>query len=151
MNATAFLFFGLMVGGFVGYAVGAYKKSREHVDFAPLLDAVRRHRDDPDVARRARLAYDKSVRRAASGGVGVMALYVDVRVNDKVVAQAAVQNVTDVGDVCDYKGRAESRPFSERGPMSHALEVLGHDRRKSVWLLVAKMALQLARKEMSKL
>lgn len=78
-----------------------------------------------------------------------MALYIDIRVNERVVASAAVQNVggPDARGLFGYFGRAHTAPFADRPDLFHDIAIANHDRQQSVWLLVCKIAFAIARKE----
>lgn len=73
-----------------------------------------------------------------------MALYIDVRVNDRVVASAAVQNIAGPDDgPCDYRGDAWTSAFGNARREERELFIYSHDRRQSVWALVQKIAAKL--------
>jgi hypothetical protein len=61
----------------------------------------------------------------------------------RVLATAAVGNVSDLAETSDYDvSVTEGRnPLTNTPPWSRRGYVLQHDRRKSVWALVAKVAM----------
>ncbi|MDR3463289.1 MAG: hypothetical protein P4L76_13340 [Beijerinckiaceae bacterium] len=75
-----------------------------------------------------------------------MSLYIDIRVNNKIVATAAVQNVSG-DDICDYLGAARTAAFGGRRDYHHGILIKNHDRRTTVWSLVEKICAELAAKE----
>jgi hypothetical protein len=60
----------------------------------------------------------------------------------RIIATMRVANVSDLADISDYRIEAAegSNPLTGTPQRSASCEVTGHDRRQSVWVLVAKAA-----------
>ena len=71
-----------------------------------------------------------------------MSLYVDIRINDKVIATAAIANLSNLEDTSDYTvSVVETGNESLDIPyMNQQWLMKGHPRNQSVWALVCKVA-----------
>ena len=65
----------------------------------------------------------------------------------RTIATMNIGNVTDLADVSDYKIDAieAANPLAGTRPRSGTCVVSGHDRRQSVWALIAKAADEITR------
>ena len=84
--------------------------------------------------------------RTRSSETITMSLYIDIRVNDRIVATAAVRNIAEPGDLSNYRGESFTNAFDGHPDRSQEVKIFDHDRRQNVWSLVAKIAKQLEKK-----
>ncbi|WP_422050831.1 hypothetical protein [Shimia sp.] len=75
-------------------------------------------------------------------------LTIAVSVGDQVIDKATAANVSNLADISNYEVRTVERGYEPLGiPSSNTQEMIsGHERRSSVWSLVATVAV-LARRE----
>ena len=71
----------------------------------------------------------------------------------RTIASMAIGNISNLADVSDYKVDAMESANHLIGtpPRSATCEVTGHDRRQSVWALVAKAAAEIEKAEFDEL
>lgn len=71
-----------------------------------------------------------------------MSLYIDVRINDKVVATAAIANLSDLAEVSEYGVSVTENGYAPLGIpyMNQQWIMKDHPRNQSVWALIAKVA-----------
>jgi hypothetical protein len=77
-------------------------------------------------------------------------LQIEVRINDRFVAFANVENLSALADISDYgiEARTEPNPLTGADAFMHPkIFVDDHPRRQSVWALVARVARELAKRE----
>jgi hypothetical protein len=77
-------------------------------------------------------------------------LQIEIRINDRFVAFANVENLSVLADISDYsvEARTEPNPLTGADAFMHPkIFVDAHQRRQSVWSLVAKVARELAKRE----
>ena len=78
-------------------------------------------------------------------------LQIEIRINDRFVAFANVENPSALADISDYaiaSARTEPNPLTGSPAFMHPKIFIGdHPRRQSVWALVAKVARELAKRE----
>jgi hypothetical protein len=77
-------------------------------------------------------------------------LQIEIRINDRFVAFANVENLSALVDISDYsvEARTEPNPLTGTDAFMHPkIFVDDHPRRQSVWALVAKVARELAKRE----
>lgn len=77
-------------------------------------------------------------------------LQIEIRINDRFVAFANVENIAALADVSDYsvEARTEPNPLTGADAVMHQKIFVGdHPRRQSVWALVARVARELAKRE----
>ena len=69
-------------------------------------------------------------------------LTIEVKLNGQLVAEAAIQNTTDLAALSDYRCRWHERGEPDLGisPAGGAFVITGHRRRQTVWALVARAA-----------
>lgn len=70
-----------------------------------------------------------------------MALIVEIKVNDRLIAKAVAGNISDLSDNSDYivRGLLDASPFNGNVTTHHKGKVIAHDRNTPVWELVRKM------------
>lgn len=71
----------------------------------------------------------------------------------RTIASMAIGNIRNLADVSDYRVDAmeSANPLIGTLPRSATCKVTGHDRRQSVWVLVAKAAAEIERAEFDEL
>jgi hypothetical protein len=71
----------------------------------------------------------------------------------RTIASMSIGNVSNLADVSDYKVDAmeSANPLTGTPPRTATCEVTGHDRRQSVWALVAKAAAEIEKAEFDEL
>ena len=77
-------------------------------------------------------------------------IQIEIRLNDRFVAFANVENRSTLADISDYgvEARTEPNPLTGADAFMHSRIFVGdHPRRQSVWSLVAKVARELAKRE----
>lgn len=77
-------------------------------------------------------------------------LQIEIRLDNVFVAFANVENLSALADISDYsvEARTEPNPLTGSDAFNHPkIFVDGHQRRQSVWALVAKVARELAKRE----
>lgn len=67
-------------------------------------------------------------------------LTIEIKLNGRVVAEAAIENISDLAEVSDYRGRWAEHACPELGieASTGAFRIRGHRRRQSAWALAAK-------------
>lgn len=65
---------------------------------------------------------------------------IEIRLNGRIVAEAVIQNITDLKEVSDYRCRWSELACPELAidPNAGAFVIRGHRRRQSAWALAAK-------------
>jgi hypothetical protein len=79
-----------------------------------------------------------------------MTLEIEIRINGRFVAYANAGNISGCADISDYvvESRTEPSPLTGAPAFMHEKFVITfHERAQSVWALVAKVAVELARRE----
>lgn len=77
-------------------------------------------------------------------------IQIEIRLNDRFVAFANVENLSALADISDYgvAARTEPNPLTGADAFMHPKIFVGeHPRRQSVWSLVARVARELAKRE----
>jgi hypothetical protein len=71
----------------------------------------------------------------------------------RTIASMTVGNASDLADISDYRVDAMegANPHTGEPPRSATCTVVGHDRRQSVWALLAKAADEITRSEFDEL
>lgn len=71
-----------------------------------------------------------------------MSLYVDVRINDRVVATAAIANLSNLAETSDYAVSVTETGHEDLGIpyINQQWMIQNHPRNSSVWSLIAKIA-----------
>jgi hypothetical protein len=71
----------------------------------------------------------------------------------RTIASMRIGNLSDLADVSDYKIEAmeSANPLTAKPPVSATCTIVAHDRRQSVWSLIAKAAAEIAEAEFDEL
>lgn len=89
-------------------------------------------------------------RNRASGAAQLM-LIIELKINERQIGLALAKNVTphsgSADNTYEVTAKSEPNPYGSPDRHTHNIEITEHDRSRSPWALVARIATELAERE----